>query len=148
MQSLKLTIFQDSKVSETEIIINCSEVDERLERLIKHIKQYTFIFLAKTEAGVCFVPAETVYYIDSVDSKTFLYSEDKVYDCSESLSEFENKLADSTFVRISKNCILNITYLESVCPLWNHRLEANLTNGEKLVVTRHYIESLKKKTKD
>jgi len=144
---LKLSIHKGQKVSETEISIYCSEIDKRLEQLIKHIKQYTYTFHAKADGTLCLITSEKIYYIDSVDSKTFLYSEGNVYISSEHLSELENKLVDSTFIRISKNCILNITYLESVHPLWNHRLEALLLNGEKLIVTRHYIESLKEKIK-
>ena len=142
---MKLTVHKDPKIDEAEITIDYSGIDIRLEKLISYIKQYTFIFQAKIESDLCFVPAEEVYYIDSTDGKTFLYSKDKVYSCSENLTEFERKLIDSTFVRISKNCILNISFLESVAPLWNHRLEAILANGEKLTVTRHYIEILKEK---
>ena len=145
MMLLKLVVTEDPQVIEPEIIIKCSKTDAGLQQLINYIKQYTFIFQAKTEQGLCFVPAQDVYYIDSVDSKTFLYSKDKIYSCSETLYELENKLSDSSFIRISKNCILNTGYLESVSPLWNHRLEAVLVNGEKLVVTRHYIDTLKEK---
>ena len=148
MWHLKLTVHKDPKIDEAEITIDYSGIDIRLEKLISYIKQYTFIFQAKIESDLCFVPAEEVYYIDSTDGKTFLYSKDKVYSCSENLTEFERKLIDSTFVRISKNCILNISFLESVAPLWNHRLEAILANGEKLTVTRHYIEILKEKIMD
>lgn len=146
--NLKLTVHKDPKIDETEITIDYSEADARLERLLAYIKQYTFIFQAKIESDLCFVPAEEIYYIDSTDGKTFLYSKEKVYSYSESLSDLECKLANTAFVRISKSCILNITYLESVAPLWNHRLEAVLTNGEKLIVTRHYIENLKEKIMD
>lgn len=148
MECLKLTIHKDANVSETEISVTCSEVDERLEQLMKHIRQYTYTFRAKIDDQMYLISAEKIYYIDSVDSKTFLYAAENVYIGSESLSELENKLVDSTFIRISKNCILNISYLKSVHPLWNHRLEALLLSGEKLIVTRHYIENLKEKIKD
>ncbi|MFA9466685.1 MAG: LytTR family DNA-binding domain-containing protein [Velocimicrobium sp.] len=126
---MKLTIHKDPKASETEITITCPEVDERLDQLIKHIKQYAYTFRAKIDGKMCSITAENVYI------------------SSESLSEFENKLVDSTFVRISKNCILNISYLESVHSLCNHRLEALLLNGEKLIITQHYIQNLKEKIK-
>ncbi len=145
---MKLSVKKDPEAIETEISVRCSGVDGRLERLIHYISQYTYTFQAKTETGVCFVPAEDVCYIDSVDGKTFLYLTEKVLGCADSLAELEGKLADSTFVRISKNCIVNVAYLQQVNPLWNHRLEAVLTSGEKLIVTRHYIESLKEKVLD
>lgn len=131
---------------ETEITIACRSVDERLRQMIQKIRQYTYTFSARTDSGnCCLIPAEEIYYIDSVDSKTFLYAEKAVYGSAETLAELENRLLDSTFVRISRNCILNIAFLESVMPLWNYRLEAQLTNGEKLVITRHYIKALKEK---
>lgn len=142
---MKLLMHNDPSLTEAEIKISYPEMNCRLDRLIKYIKQYSFIFQAKTETGLCFIPAEQIYYIDSADSKTFLYAKDKVYGCAESLSALEYMLEDSSFVRISKNCIVNINFLKSVNPLWNHRLEAILSNGEKLVVTRHYIDGLKEK---
>ena len=145
---MKLSVNTDPGAEETEISVRCSEVDGRLERLIHYISQYTYTFQAKTETGVCFVPAEDVCYIDSADGKTFLYLKEKVLGCAESLAELEEKLADTAFVRISKNCIVNVAYLQQVNPLWNHRLEAVLTSGEKLIVTRHYIENLKEKVLD
>lgn len=145
---MKLRVNKDPEARETEISVRCSKVDARLERLIHYISQYTYTFQAKTETGVCFVPAEDVCYIDSADGKTFLYLEHEVLGCAESLTELEKKLADAAFVRISKNCIVNVSYLKQVNPLWNHRLEAVLTSGEKLIVTRHYIENLKEKVLD
>jgi DNA-binding LytR/AlgR family response regulator len=147
VQGVKLTVHEVPDAAETEITISCRSLDERLQQLIRQIRQYTYTFQAKGESGQCLVPAEEIYYIDSADSKTFLYAEKEVYNSPETLSELENKLFDSTFVRISKNCILNTAFLKSVRPLWNNRLEACLTNGEKLIITRHYIKNLKEKIK-
>lgn len=64
MKCLKLTIHKDPKASETEIAITCPKVDERLEQLIKHIKQYTYTFRAKINETLCLITAEKIYYID------------------------------------------------------------------------------------
>lgn len=81
--------------------------------------------------------------MDSADGRTFLYQKESVYECRDTLVVLENKLKKTTFVRISKNCILNTTYLDHVEPLFNHRLKAVLSNGEALVVTRSYVELLR-----
>lgn len=142
---MKLTIHESSNILETEVTIHCKAMDEHLQKLIRQIKQYTYLFPARTECGQLLVPAENVYYIDSVDSKTFLYTENEVFSSQETLSELESKLLDSTFVRISKNCILNIAFLKSVQPLWNSRLEAFLMNEEKLIISRHYVKNIREK---
>ncbi len=145
MKCVKLTVHEVPDVTEAEITISCRNIDERIQQLIRQIQQYTYTFQAKSESGESLIPAEKVYYIDSVDGKTFLYAEKEVFNCQQTLSELESKLFDSTFVRISKNCILNTAFLRSVQPLWNNRLEAFLVNGEKLIISRHYIKNLRER---
>lgn len=144
---MKLTIHQELGIPETEIIINCAHVDPRLKGLIDLIRQYSFSLIGYQEGKEFQLPLEQIYYMDSVDGKTFLYLEKKVYFCRETLAVLEEKLIHTSFLRISKNCIINTNFLQSVRPLYNHRLEAFLSNGEALVVTRNYIESLKNKLK-
>ena len=38
------------------------------------------------------LPLESIYYVDSTDSKTFLYQEQAVYQCRETLATLEEKL--------------------------------------------------------
>lgn len=144
---MKLTIHQGLGISETEIIINCAYVDERLRYLIELIRQHSFSLTAYQEGKEFQLPLEQIHYIDSVDGKTFLYLEKEVYFCRDTLAALEEKLVHTSFIRISKNCIINANFLQSVRPLYNHRLEAFLKNGETLIVTRNYIETLKNKLK-
>jgi DNA-binding LytR/AlgR family response regulator len=123
-------------------------VDKRLQQLIDHIRQYTFTLQGTVNDELYQVPLESLLYIDSTDGKTFLYCSKKVYGSKESLTSIEQQLLHTPFVRISKNCIMNTTHLRSVKTLVNHRLEATLMNGEKLIISRNYIESLKEKLKN
>lgn len=144
---MKLFIHQDLNMPETEIIIKCAHMDARLQQLIDLIRQYSFSLTGYQEDQEFQLPLEQIYFIDSVDGKTFLYLEKEVYSCKETLTALEEKLAHTSFVRISKSCIVNTGFLRSVKPLYNHRLEASLKNGETLIITRSYIESLKNKLK-
>ena len=142
---MKLTIHQDLDIPETEIIINCAHMDVRIQRLIALIRQHSFSLTAYQEEKEFQLPLEQIYFIDSVDGKTFLYLEKEVYLCRNTLAVLEEKLVHTSFIRISKNCIINTNFLKSVRPMYNHRLEASLENGETLIVTRNYIEALKNK---
>lgn len=142
---MKITIHQDSGTQENEIIIKCSLVDKRMQTLIDYIRQYSFSLKGTHENEVFQIPIENILFIESVDGRTFLYGMDNVYESKESLFSLEKILLNTPFVRISKNCILNTAFLKSVKSLVNHRMEASLTNGEKLIITRNYIEELKTK---
>lgn len=144
---MKLMLIQDLTIPETEITIRYTAINAKLQRLIDHIRQYDFSITGYQENKEYRLPLETIFYMDSVDGRTFLYQREGVYECRETLAVLENKLKKTVFVRISKNCILNTTYLEHVEPLFNHRLKAVLNNGETLVVTRSYVELLRNSLK-
>lgn len=142
---MKLTIQQDPALAETEVILRCPVLDARLESLISHIRQYSFVLVGYQEQWEFHLPLESIYYMDSTDGKTFLYQKAQVYQCRETLTALEEKLGQTTFVRISKNCIINTAFLQHVEPHFNHRLKAVLKNGEQLIITRNYIDTLRRK---
>ena len=142
---MKITLHEGLDLSEPEIEIRCHIADPRLKRLIDYIHQYSFSLEGRIGETSFYLHSEEIIYVDSADGRTFLYSGKNVYESRETLASLEEKLANTTFVRISKNCIVNTAWLKSVSPLWNHRLEALLKNGEKLIVSRNYIPALKEK---
>ena len=134
---MKLTIERDPAVAETEVILRCPALDARLESLIVHIRQYSFVLVGYQEQREFHLPLESIYYVDSADGKTFLYQNQEVYQCRETLATLEEKLRQTTFVRISKNCIINTAVLHHVEPHFNHRLKAVLKNGEQQIGRAH-----------
>ena len=83
--------------------------------------------------------------MDSADGRTYLYLEKEVYYCRETLASLEARLPALPLPGSAKAVWSTPSFLQSVRPLYNHRLEATLQNGEKLVITRNYIEPLKGK---
>lgn len=86
-----------------------------------------------------------MYYIESVDNKTFIYTERDVFENNFKLYELVERLKDTSFIRISKHLIVNIDYIQNVRALINGKFEALLTNGEKVIVNRHYVKAFKDK---
>lgn len=142
---MKLLIEQSLDCRETEIRITCGLMDERLKRLVEQIRLFSFSVLAQKDGGTIPVALEEIYYFDSVEGKTFLYLEKDVYRCDKKLYELEAQLLDTSFLRVSKNCILNTAAVRSVRAQFSGRLEATLKNGEKVLVSKHYIRAFRDK---
>ena len=75
-----------------------------------------------------------------------------MYESNLKLYELEEQLKNTSYIRVSKSIILNIEKLQSVKPLINGKLEANLKNNEKILINnekilinRHYVPEFKKK---
>lgn len=142
---MKLVIEQNRNFQETEIIIRCSSINSELQKIIDTIKISSFTITAYKDGYLQKIDHEDICYIESVDEKTFIYCENDVYDCKMKLFELEETLTNSSFVRISKSCILNIDFIEKVKPMLNGKYEVLLINGEKLIINRHYVPIFKKK---
>ena len=145
MKNLKLTIDSSPEYIEAEICIRCCTIDKTIQDVIDLVQNKKTTLSVQQDGATRMIPINSVYYLESVDDKTFVYCKDNVFSCGLKLYEAEEMLADTSFVRISKACILNIDVLDSVKMMINGKMEAALDNGEKLIINRHYVPAYKKK---
>lgn len=87
---------------------------------------------------------DRVYYFESVDKRTFVYTKDKCYETKYRLYELE-EMIPYDFFRCSKAMIINIKKIASVKAEFNARMRAVLLNGEEVVISRNYVKDLKGK---
>ena len=116
------------------IIVEYPILDRKTKRLIQKIEALDFVVSGNSN---------DIYYIEAVERKTFLYAKDEVYMTDKKLYEFEEMFRETGIIRISKSCLMNIDMLDSIKQLMNSQLEATLVNGEKLIVARTFLKSIK-----
>lgn len=142
---MKITINENPKLTETEIIINCNKTDEQVLRLISLLK-YNDNKLTAFKDGQTFVlEPKNVLYIESVDKKTFMYCENSVYETPLKLYELEERLGSDGFIRAAKASIINLSQVRSLRPDLGARLILTLNNGEKIIASRQYAQAIKLK---
>ena len=143
---MKLTLTQSPDYTEPEVDIRYAEMEPKLQKAIDLLREDNQFLNVRSDNGTNKrIRPDSILYFASVDEKTFVYSSTEVFSSDKKLYELEEQFKDSSFVRISKACILNIDHLDSVKVLINGRLEAKLLNGEKLIINRHYVSAFKKK---
>lgn len=139
---------QDKTCNDIEVYVRYAELDSRTERIISLIRSFDKSIKCREKGAERFIGASEIYYIESVDKRTFVYTNDSFFQTEQRLYQLEQELAASGFVRVSKSCIVNINSLESIKPLFNSRMEATLKNGEKLNITRKYLGNIKQALKE
>lgn len=87
-------------------------------------------------------PLEVLYF-ESVDNRTFLYTETQVLEIKKRLYELEEILSDKDFVRISKSQLVNINKIKLLKPELNRSITAEMINGEILFISRRYAKQIK-----
>ncbi len=125
------------------VTIRCPREDAQVHRLRAHIAQFSGKIQAKSEKTTCFVEPSQVLWFESVDDRTFLYTEDAVMEISHRLYELEEMLSGRDFLRISRSQIVNLQKLTALHPELNRTLTATLCNGERLSVSRKYVPKLR-----
>lgn len=138
-----LKLEENRSQKELEVLVKYAAMNEEVAHLVTLLHTIDTRVKCKYDGQEKYVNARDIYYIESVDKKTFVYGEKEVYQTEFRLHELEDMLLHAGFVRISKSCILNIQMLDTIKPLINSRLEATLQNGERVFVTRKYLHSIK-----
>lgn len=131
-----------------EVLIKYARMNHTVERLVSLISSFHNTIKCNSESCEVMVNASDIYYIESIDKKTFVYCEKSVYRTNYRLYQLMKELDDFHFVQVSKSCILNINVLDRIRPLINSRMEATLCNGERINVTRKYIPNIKSKLQE
>lgn len=90
------------------------------------------------------IELKDIYYIESVDNKTYICMQKNVFESKLKLYEVEELTQNTKLFRCSKAMILNLSKIRSVSPSVNGRFEAKLLNGESVIISRQYVPNLKK----
>lgn len=144
---MKIRIEEIQNLTEEEIIIRCKSRDERVESIISTLTLFDNKIDAKKDGKNYLLKLQDIYYFESVDNKVFCYTEKDVFEVYMKLYEIENTFYNSIFIRISKNMIVDAGKIESFKAQLNGRMEAVLSNGERVEISRNYVPALKLKLK-
>lgn len=140
---MKLHLNQKREQPEIEVFIHYENETDEFHSLMKAIESTSHTIPVLDDNQQLQMPIGDIFYVESVDRKTFVYGENDVYRSKEKLATLLENLKDNGFVMVNRTCILNVDVLDCVRILMNSRLEAKLSNGEKLIVTRKYLKDIK-----
>ncbi|MCL2047078.1 MAG: LytTR family transcriptional regulator [Oscillospiraceae bacterium] len=141
---MKITIIEDEQQVEMEVIIRCQKSDEQVAELVSAISKHDMKLTGEKDGETYLLTEASIYYFESVDKKTFAYTQSDVYVVPYRLYELEERLGRD-FFRAAKATIINLSKVNSIIPDYGGRLQLTLLTGEKLLVSRQYAQVLKNK---
>ena len=134
------------EASEKEYIeIGCHKVDDRVREIVHFVKSRQGSVEGSRGDQIFRLSLVDIYYIESVDDKTFIYMQNDCYESKKRLYEFENVLTGRRFARISKSVIVNMMKVTAIRPALNGRFLCQLDNGENVIISRKYVPEIKEK---
>ena len=94
---MKLNINTDERYQEIEININCSSMNDYVEKLIAAIRILDMKLMCRKDGQQHFVDITQIIYIESIDKRTIVYTATDIYESPFRLSDLEEKLAKLDF---------------------------------------------------
>ena len=142
---MKIQINEDPSLNETEITIRCKKLSPDIEKVISKLRVMDLKLTGKKDNQIYILDAAKVLYIDTVDKKTFFYTNHAVFETDLKLYELEEQLSALDFIRANKSCIINFGQITSIKADIDGKLLITMSNNEKLFVSRQYALNVKKK---
>ena len=142
---MKITINVGEDINETEINIRCSQLTPDIENIIATLRIMNQQLLVTKDDTNYLLDVSTISYIEALERKTFVYTQDAIYESKLRLYEMEERLCKSGFFRISKSCLVHLKFIKSIKKDIDRKLRLTLTNGEQIMVSRQYADEIKKR---
>ena len=141
---MKVELKQAASYDEEGAVIRAVSVTDDIRNAIDILKNNGLSIPAIMDGTTVMIKAGSIYYVESVDKRTYIYTKDGCFETKYRLYELEDILGVN-FLRCSKAMIVNIRKIRSVKAEMNARMNAELLNGERLIISRGYVKELKRK---
>lgn len=140
---MKFTTNQISQ-GEDEVILNYREMNEEIVKVMAFFRNEGRKVIGWKEKIQVVITPEDILYIESVDGRTFVYTEEEVYKVNYNLLQMEELLRDISFFRCSKSMIMNIDKVLNLKSLSSNRIDATMQNGEHIMISRTYASEFRR----
>ena len=141
---MRVEIKKVDSYNDEQAIISAVNITEEIQKAIDILDNNCRVIPVIKEAETVMCRTDQIYYIESVDKRSYVYTKDCCYETKYRLYELEEVL-NASFLRCSKAMIINIRKIKSVKAELNGRMTAELLNGEQTIISRGYVKDLKRK---
>lgn len=141
---MKVEIQNVISYEEEKAIIKAVKITEEVQSAIDILENNCRVIPVISEEENVMCQTDKIYYIESVDKRTYIYTKDGCFETKYRLYELE-EILNRNFFRSAKSMIINIRKIKAVKAEINGRMNATLLNGEKVIIARSYVKELKER---
>ena len=129
---------------EENAVIQVAELTDSVRRAVDLLENQCRTVPVVSEGKTMMCRTDQIYYIESVDKRSFIYTKAGCYETKYRLYELEETLG-TYYVRISKSMIVNLRKVRNVSAEPGGRMVAVLLNDERVIISRSYVKEIKRR---
>ena len=135
---MKLIKTKEKDLEENYLELHYDTIDDETSAVLERLRDTLRYIEGTYEDKKVTIALTDIFYIETVDRKTFAYTQDMCVEIKEALRDILEEYSKIGFVRISKSAIVNIYKIKKLQGDINMRVIIFLKNDEKLVMNRSY----------
>ena len=129
---------KEKGLSENYLELHYDKLDDETKEYISRLDNTLSNIEGTLDDRRISLPVTDVMYFESVDRKTFAYTEKVCVEKRDTLKNLLDNYSKMGFIRISKSSIVNVYKIDHLQGDLNMRVIIFLKNGEKLIMNRGY----------
>ncbi len=135
---MKLIKTKEENLEENYLELHYDTIDEETSAVLDRLRDTLRYIEGTFEDKKVTVALTDIFYIETVDRKTFAYTKDMCVEIKEALRDILEEYSNIGFARISKSTVVNIYKVKKLQGDINMRVIIFLKNDEKLIMNRSY----------
>ena len=135
---MKLIKIKERGLTENYLELHYDEINDETKEVISRLDTTLSNVEGTYDEKHVSVPVTEVLYFDTVDRKTFAYTDKMCIEMRITLRNVLENYSDAGLIRISKSAVVNVYKIDHLQGDINMRTTIFLKNGEKLVMNRGY----------
>ena len=135
---MKLIKTKEENLEENYLELHYSKIDDETNAVLDRLRDTLRYIEGTCEEKKVTIALTDIFYIETVDRKTYAYTKDACVEIKEALRDILEEYSGIGFARISKSTIVNIYKIKKLQGDLNMRVIIFLKNDEKLVMNRSY----------
>ncbi len=129
---------------EDELVLRYRELTPRIQKILDAVNNGETRLYGRIGQETVSLSTDDILYIETVDDKTFAYTEKDVIRLDGSLAGLLEELKDERLFRCSKSMIMNIDKVDRLRALSSNRIDATMHNGEHIIISRTYASEFRR----
>ena len=135
---MKFIKTKEDNLEENYLELHYDTIDEETNAVLDRLRDTLRYIEGTYEDRKVTIALTDIFYIETVDRKTFAYTKDMCFEIKEALRDILEEYSNIGFARISKSSIVNIYKIKKLQGDINMRVIIFLKNDEKLIMNRSY----------
>ena len=142
---MKITV-EHIDSDEKEVILRCRELDDEMLRILSLLRSSVQKLLVwDEERHTLPLNVSEVVYCETVEEKNFVYTAGGIFQTALTLAELEDRWGELGLLRCGKSAVVNLHAIRQLKSCGAGRIEAALSTGERLMISRHYAPALRER---